>query len=32
VLAFLSIVGGFDKAPFAAFMATALPSLPEVSR
>ena len=32
MLAFLSIVGGFDKAPFAAFMTTALPSLPEVSR
>jgi NADH-quinone oxidoreductase subunit L len=32
VLAFFSIVGGFDKAPFAAFLATALPSLPEMSR
>ncbi|MEO8592350.1 MAG: NADH-quinone oxidoreductase subunit L [Candidatus Solibacter sp.] len=30
VLAFLAIVGGFDKAPFASFMATALPSLAEV--
>jgi NADH-quinone oxidoreductase subunit L len=32
VLAFLSIVGGFDKTPFAGFMATALPSLHEVGR
>jgi NADH-quinone oxidoreductase subunit L len=29
VLAVLSIVGGFDKAPFARFIATALPTLPE---
>ena len=29
VLAVLSIVGGFDKAPFARFIATALPILPE---
>ena len=29
VLAVLSIVGGFDKAPFARFIATALPSFPE---
>jgi NADH-quinone oxidoreductase subunit L len=29
VLAVLSIVGGFDKAPFARFMATALPSFQE---
>jgi len=29
VLALLSIVGGFDKAPFARFIATALPTLPE---
>jgi NADH-quinone oxidoreductase subunit L len=29
VLAALSIVGGFDKAPFARFMATALPSFQE---
>ena len=28
-LAVLSIVGGFDKAPFARFIATALPTLPE---
>ena len=32
VLAFLSIVGGFVKTPFAGFMATALPSLHEVGR
>ena len=32
VLAFFSIIGGFDKTPFAAFMATALPSLREVGR
>jgi NADH-quinone oxidoreductase subunit L len=29
VLAVLSIVAGFDKAPFARFIATALPTLPE---
>ena len=29
VLAVLSIVGGFDKAPFARFIATALPSFQE---
>jgi NADH-quinone oxidoreductase subunit L len=29
VLAVLSIVGGFDKVPFARFIATALPTLPE---
>jgi NADH-quinone oxidoreductase subunit L len=29
VLAVLSIIGGFDKAPFARFIATALPTLPE---
>ncbi len=29
VLAVLSVVGGFDKAPFARFIATALPTLPE---
>ncbi len=29
MLAVLSIVGGFDKAPFARFIATALPTLPE---
>ncbi len=29
VLAVLSIVGGFDKAPFARFIARALPTLPE---
>ena len=29
VLAVLSIVGGFDKAPFARFIVTALPTLPE---
>jgi NADH-quinone oxidoreductase subunit L len=31
VLAFLSIAGGFDKAPFASFMATALPRLHEAA-
>ena len=31
VLAVLSIVGGFDKAPFARFIATALPTLPEAA-
>jgi len=31
ILAFLAIVGGFDKAPFAAFMANALPKFREVS-
>ena len=29
ILAFLAIAGGFDKAPFAAFMGTALPALRE---
>src|SRR6185437_4335365 len=32
VLAFLSIVEGFDKAPFAAFLATALPALHEAGQ
>jgi NADH-quinone oxidoreductase subunit L len=31
LLAVLSIVGGFDKAPFARFIATALPTLPEAA-
>jgi NADH-quinone oxidoreductase subunit L len=31
VLAVLSIVGGFDKVPFARFIATALPTLPEAA-
>jgi len=31
VLAFLAIAGGFDKAPFLAFMATALPAFREAS-
>ena len=31
VLAFLSIAGGFDKAPFAAFLGTALPAFREAS-
>jgi len=32
VVAFLSIVGGFDKTPFAAYMATALPALHEAGQ
>src|ERR1035441_8995340 len=31
VLAVLSIVGGFDRVPFARFIATALPTLPEAA-